>query len=162
MQIFVCLGRWIYCRCCYQYNNLLRHHHYHCILLLLCLLPVLPLSYTRCCGRHPTALSTVRIKSCLYDDDAASTYSSAGQLQSATSRLHPASFGTQSASSALPRPLTAFNSASPPTRRISTRSDACCCQCCPTGKELTHCTRQPRTPAFLWTLWNKKLHSSKT
>ena len=162
MQIFVCFGRWIYCRRCYQYNILLRHHHSHCILLLLYLLPVLPLWYTRCCGRHPTALSTVRIKSCLYDDDAASTNSSAGQLQSATSRLHPVSFGTQSASSALPRPLTTFNSASPPTRRNSIRSDACCCQCCPTGKELTHCTRQPRTPAFLWTLWNKKLLSSKT
>ena len=48
-----------YCRRYYRHNYILRHHHFHCVLSLLCLLPVLPLSYTRYCGRHrPTATTT--------------------------------------------------------------------------------------------------------
>ena len=135
MHLFVCLGRWVYCRRYYRYNYLLRHHHLHRILLLLCLLPVLPLSYTRCCGRHPTALSTLRLNSYPCGDDAASTGSSAGQLQPA--------------SSTLPKLPSTFNSASPSSRTSSSRSDACCSQRCPTGEVLTLCTRQPRAPAFL-------------
>ena len=148
MHLFMYFACWIHCRLCHWYNNFLRHNHFHCILLLLCLLPILPLSYNRHCGRHPTASSTLRIKSYPYDNDAANTSSSAGQLQPATSRLPTASFGTQSASSALPKLPSAFNSASPSSKISSSRCDASRCRRCSAGETLTDCTRQPSTPAF--------------
>ena len=81
-----------YCRRYYWHNYILRHHHFHCVLSLLCLLPVLPLSYIRYCGRHrPTATTTNGLNSHTLDD-ATSTSSSAGELQSASSSwLQPAS-----------------------------------------------------------------------
>ena len=75
LLVDVWLERRVYCRRNYRYNYLLCHHHFYCILLLLCLFPVLPLSYSHCCSRHPTAATTVRLNS--HDDDAASTSSSA-------------------------------------------------------------------------------------
>lgn len=111
-----------YYRCYYRHNLciFLRHHHRHCILLLLCSLPVLPpLSYTRCFGRQPTALSTVRLNSYTHDNNAASTSSSAGQLQSASSRFQPGSSALLNLSSAIkPESSTA--------RTNSSGTDACC------------------------------------
>ena len=79
------LERRVYCRRCNRHDYFFCNHHFHRILLLLRLLPVLPLSYTRCCGRHrPTATATNLLNP--NDDDATSTCSSAGELQPAFSR----------------------------------------------------------------------------
>ena len=82
---------WSYCRGCYRHNYFLCHHDFHRILLLLCLLPVLPVSYTRHCGRHrPTATTTNGLNP--HDDDATSMCSSAVELQPASpTMLQPAS-----------------------------------------------------------------------
>ena len=120
------------------------NHHFHRILLLLRLLPVLPLSYTRCCGRRrPTATATNLLNP--NDDDATSTCSSAGELQPAfsrwirsasSSRLQPASYSWlrstssrfQSGYSALLRRSTTTKPICSTSGTSSSGVDASCCK----------------------------------
>ena len=122
------LERRVYCRRCYRHHYFFCNHHFHRILLLLRLLPVLPLSYTRCCGRRrPTATATNLLNP--NDDDATSTCSSAGELQPAfsrwirsasPSRLQPASSSwLRSASSRFQSGSSALRKLSSTTKPIS-------------------------------------------
>lgn len=99
--LFMCLDGWKHCRRCNWYHNLLRHHHFHRILLLLCLLPVLPLSYTWDCDRdwRPTAVSANRNYKHQHDTARICAISTAWKLQPATAYLFTTRSSTVSFSS---------------------------------------------------------------
>lgn len=110
-----------YCRRYYLYNYIIWHRHFHRILLLLCFLSVLPLSYTRYCVRNGLTAGTANALSA-HDDDAASTSSSADELQ-------PASSGFRSGSSTLSRVSTATKPISSTANTSSSCANASCSKC---------------------------------
>ena len=127
MFLILWLERWSYCRRYYRHDYPLGHHHFHRILLLLCLLPVLPLSYTRYCGRHRPTATTNGLNP--HDDDATSTCSSAVELHPAFSRwIQPASSNRLQpvSSSWLPPASSRFQSGSSASLKLSTTNKLIC------------------------------------
>ena len=127
MFLILWLERWSYCRRYYRHDYLLGHHHFHRILLLLCLLSVLPLSYTRYCGRHRPTATTNGLNP--HDDDATSTCSSAVELHPAFSRwIQPASSNRLQpvSSSWLPPASSRFQSGSSASLKLSTTNKLIC------------------------------------